>query len=562
MSPESQFDLQAANGAEFASGSIPSVVHSPATNSVASATAAAPEMIPRAWTPPPPRPSAVVGGYHRLNDWVGSVIKRFTLPEDAGPVDPFGKLVSTAPPWFISLIVHFSIMILLGLLVLGAHEVATRTEKPIEVDLAPEKEKNEIWAERLGEQLDNPKQLFSSEGLEPAKDAISALASSDLPEVKDPLIGPPVLDPTPNGVLPMGTVNTPAIGLELSGREEGRKEALLKAYGGTKLTEDAVKDALAWLMRQQKSKGSWSMMGPYKDGSRVENEEAATAMALLAFQAAGHTPHSSDRGDPYTKVVTRGWRFLSQREQKDGRFFGNLTAEQQQLYTQAMCTIAICELYGMTRDEDFHEPAQRAVDYCVKIQSPEGGWRYDPGVDADMSVTGWFSMALQSVRMAGLEVPSPTLDRLSKFLDSVQRDDGSRYAYQLQAGATLTLTAEGLLCRQYLGWKHDDGRLRIGVDYILANLPEWDKRNVYYWYYATQVCHHMEGHDWQKWNGVMRQLLPSNQEKHGAERGSWAPGGDRWGDAGGRLYVTCLSTYTLEVYYRHLPIYRHTLNGD
>ena len=62
-----------------------------------------------------------------------------------------------------------------------------------------------------------------------------------------------------------------------------------------------------------------------------------------------------------------------------------------------------------------------------------------------------------------------------------------------------------------------------------------------------------------KWNGVMRQLLPENQEKRGGERGSWNPNGDRWGDAGGRLYVTCLSLYTLEVYYRHLPIYRHEM---
>ncbi len=92
---------------------------------------------------------------------------------------------------------------------------------------------------------------------------------------------------------------------------------------------------------------------------------------------------------------------------------------------------------------------------------------------------------------------------------------------------------------------------------MLANLPDWNDRNVYYWYYGTQVCHHMEGKDWQKWNGVMRQLLPEHQEKRGAERGSWEPIGDRWGGSAGRLYVTCLSIYVLEVYYRHLPLYQH-----
>ena len=83
---------------------------------------------------------------------------------------------------------------------------------------------------------------------------------------------------------------------------------------------------------------------------------------------------------------------------------------------------------------------------------------------------------------------------------------------------------------------------------------------MYYWYYATQVCHHMEGADWQKWNAVTRQLLPEHQEKRGPEHGSWNPSGDRW-PQGGRLYVTCLSMYILEVYYRHMPLYQKGMLG-
>lgn len=525
--------------------------------------AAAPEPIPVAWKPAAARPSTVLDSLKRTNQWIGTVIKRYTLPEDETPLDPFGKLIEVTPPWLISLVVHFSMMIVLGLAVVGAHTAISHEGKPLEIDLSQNlPEKDEIWAEKLGEQLDDPSQTFSSNGLEPAKDAVAALSDRDLPEVEHPLVGPPVLDPTATngakGAMPVGTIATPAIGLEFSGREEGVKRALVKAYGGTALTEDAVKAGLAWLVRQQKPRGSWSMKGPYDGGTSIENEEAATAMALLAFQGAGYTPEGTGN-EGFTKNVARGWKFLLKSQNADGHFFANLIPEQHQLYTQALCTIALCELYGMTRDEKYRDPAQKAVDYCVKIQAPEGGWRYQPGVDSDMSVTGWFSMAMQSARIAGIEVPSPTFANITKFLDSVQRENGSRYAYQLQAGATITLSAEGLLCRQYLGWPQDDPRLRNGVEFILANLPEWDKRNVYYWYYATQVCHHMEGADWQKWNSVMRQLLPEHQEKRGGERGSWEPNGDRWGNAGGRLYVTCLSLYTLEVYYRHLPIYRKGL---
>ncbi len=68
--------------------------------------------------------------------------------------------------------------------------------------------------------------------------------------------------------------------------------------------------------------------------------------------------------------------------------------------------------------------------------------------------------------------------------------------------------------------------------------------------------HNMEGEPWNKWNKVMRQTLPKYQEKTGKEAGSWNPASDRWGQHGGRLFTTCLCTYMLEVYYRHLPIYK------
>ena len=67
----------------------------------------------------------------------------------------------------------------------------------------------------------------------------------------------------------------------------------------------------------------------------------------------------------------------------------------------------------------------------------------------------------------------------------------------------------------------------------------------------------MEGKVWQEWNKVMRDSLPRRQVQDGREKGSWDPAGDRWGHQGGRLYMTCLCTYMLEVYYRHLPIYKY-----
>ena len=68
--------------------------------------------------------------------------------------------------------------------------------------------------------------------------------------------------------------------------------------------------------------------------------------------------------------------------------------------------------------------------------------------------------------------------------------------------------------------------------------------------HGTRPCH--------RWP-VMRQALPENQVQKGKEAGSWdpaRPSEDQWGRYAGRLYVTCLSIYHLEVYYRHMPLYQ------
>lgn len=457
--------------------------------------------------------------------------------------DPYlvdiSPVVRESPPWLISAVVHMLLLILFGLL------FAARTTDPhLRLDA--------VYSEKIGEQLLEENLELAEQNFELDEQLITP---DDLPEVEDPLATPAVSDvaPLPSEATAISIPTT--IGMALSGRTEGRKQALLKAYGGTASTEAAVMAGLEWLARQQLKNGLWSLQHPYDDGGQTENYDAATAMALLAFQGAGFT-HNEYPSTPFQPVVARGWKALLRRQQSDGRFFDGST-DQHRFYTHALCTIALCELYAMTGDKPLHDPAQNAVNFLVRTQRPEGGWRYYLEQDNDLSVTGWVVMALQSARMAGLEVPSETLERVRKFLDTVAKDGGRTYAYQPQLGPGLAMTAEGLLCRQYLGWEHDDPRLQGGADQLLANPPSWDRgqRNVYYWYYGTQVCHHMEGHWWKEWNAIMREMLPAQQEKQGRERGSWDPTGDRYGTAGGRLYTTCLSIYILEVYYRHLPIY-------
>jgi hypothetical protein len=301
------------------------------------------------------------------------------------------------------------------------------------------------------------------------------------------------------------------------------------------------------------------MQGPYQDSGSQENRLAATAMALLALQGAGHT---HQRGE-HQAVIARGWKKLLAGQQRNGSFDVGRLPAQHELYSHAQATIALCELFGMTRDAELADPAARALAYCLAAQGPNGGWRYEPGKDGDMSVTGWYMMALKSAEMAGMEVPTEAFERIGGFLDLVATQEGRRYGYRREtllrdaSPVTAAVSAEGLLCRQYLGWGRDDPRIIAGLEAIMGEKPlDFDgDKDVYAWYYITQVAHHAQGRPWARWNTRLRAELPARQVAKGKEKGSWDPALDRWGSIGGRLFVTCFSTWMLEVYYRHLPLY-------
>ncbi len=104
--------------------------------------------------------------------------------------------------------------------------------------------------------------------------------------------------------------------------------------------------------------------------------------------------------------------------------------------------------------------------------------------------------------MAGLEPSEKVIRSVGDYLETVSHEYGSRYSYQRSGRATLTMTAEGLLCRQYLGWPSSHPALRQAIEVdLLPNVPKLQKDkdsvdapdSVYFWYYATQVLHHVGG---------------------------------------------------------------------
>jgi hypothetical protein len=347
---------------------------------------------------------------------------------------------------------------------------------------------------------------------------------------------------------------------ELAGRTGPARAKLVSKGGGSSASERCVSGGLRWLARCQQSDGKWSFHhGPDDPGSLDQCTTGATGLALLSFLGAGHT-HRSENAR-YRTAVDKGIRYLLS-QMKRGESGGDLRGKvvgNEGMYAHAIATLTLCEVYGQTRDPELKEPAQRAVNFILAAQDPKGGgWRYSPRQPGDTTVTGWQLMALKSAKNSRLKVPEQTLAKAGHFLDSVQTADGSRYGYD-RRGATPPMTAIALLCRMYLGWTRENASLQRGVEYLSHTAPS--PHDIYYDYYATQVLHHWGGPEWKKWNDVLRDQLIETQVKQGDGAGSWKPTGDRGAGTGGRLYQTCLSIMTLEVYYRYLPLYQKETAG-
>jgi len=382
---------------------------------------------------------------------------------------------------------------------------------------------------------------------------------------------------------------SPAVSPEATmAKDAFRSRQPANASSGRPSNERAINLGLEFLAKHQSSDGSWSLTGFDRGNSMYNNQldcdSAATGLALLAFQGAGYN-HQEFK---YAGQMKHAVDWLVENQTEDGGLFvetGTKSDDSCRLYAHGIAALALTEAYGMTQDPALLEPAQRALDFIADTQDPKrGGWRYYTKLSArqtDTSVTGWMMMALQSGRLAGLEVQQSTFDGISDWLKiAADPENPSQFRYNPYAtssakinrsqGRTATppMTAVGLLMQIYNGWDRQDPRLISGaqslVDRQLPSDANILQRDTYYWYYATQVLLHVDGPLWETWESHLHPLLVRSQVQTGDMSGSWnpySPVPDRWGIHAGRLYVTAMNLLSLEVKNRKLPLYDDTLKG-
>ena len=339
-----------------------------------------------------------------------------------------------------------------------------------------------------------------------------------------------------------------------------RKTAAI-ANGATKESEQAVDNALVWLSKNQKRDGRWDasasgagieqkVLGHDRQSAGADADTGITGLALLAFLASGNT-HLEGQ---YRDNVRNGLAFLCSKQAANGSLQGDSRLFAQ-MYCHSMAMLALSEAYSMTGDQQLKPHLEAAVSYSVRAQNrTDGGWRYQPGDQGDMSQFGWQVMALVSASNGGIRIDDNVFVGMNAFLKAcTSGTHGGLGAYRPFERPSSTMTAEALVCRCFLQADISDELIseatsRINIDQISQRRP-----NFYYWYYATLALHQTGGDKWDSWHSKLRDRLVDLQRKDGYDAGSWDPNGI-WSGYGGRVYSTAMATLSLEIYYRYLPI--------
>ncbi len=311
--------------------------------------------------------------------------------------------------------------------------------------------------------------------------------------------------------------------------------------------EQAIEQGLFFLQKQQKGDGSFDAGA---------NANAMTGLAILAFLSSGHTP---DVGK-YGLTVRNAVDYLVKLN-PEGGYFGR---DGGRMYSHAIVTVALAEVYGNELDDAQRKRVRATLDQAVKVlfaaqdvrkeKGAEGGWRYElNSSDSDLSVTAWCILALMAARDAGLEVPQERLDRADRYVKACYRQSKKGYAYTPGDDPSAAMNAAGMLTLLLLDARPQEDAL----DTLVKKPPRDGERFFYYTlYYSTRlafqtgdqkVCQTL-------WKNAFDQLVPAQRRDDGSwNHKSSEPGGD---NKPGRFYSTAMAVLTLSVPMNLLPVYQ------
>jgi len=317
-----------------------------------------------------------------------------------------------------------------------------------------------------------------------------------------------------------------------SGEVEGAPEL-------TEAADVAIERGLQWLLATQKADGSWAG----KDGSLAIG---GTSLGLMAFMVKGHFPGFGRHGEALDRA--KNYLLVAAEKSSAGVMGG--------MYEHGLFTLAMSELWGMTRDVEDNRRIQvaleRAVEVILRAQSSLGGWRYAARPDAgqDTSVTAMVFVSLASARQAGILVPTETIDRVVGYLrDQVWNETSGGFGYQGSGGTTVACTAGGAYAAQLCGMR-DTEWVGAAIRYLENSPKVFSPKELgnfhYAHYYAIQAMVQAGDDHYAKWYPQIRDVLVAEQKPDG----SWRENEDD------HPHKTPMAIIILGTPHRYIPVYQ------
>ena len=310
----------------------------------------------------------------------------------------------------------------------------------------------------------------------------------------------------------------------------------------------AIDKGLKHLLETQRADGSWAA------GDDGERAVAITSLSLMAFMSKAQFPGSGPNGDALNRA--KDWLLRAAKEAPDGYMGATM-------YEHGLATLALTELWGMTRDREEDDVIQKAIEAAVEVilrsQNEGGGWRYQPSADngQDTSVTVMVFIGLASARQAGIVVPNETIAKVISYFESAtsQKTGGFNYVPTgVQKNDSIACTGGGAYAAQLAGARGSE-MVMSALRFLKERSPGIIDNNFghYYYghYYAIQAMVQAGDDYYAEWYPLIRDALIRKQDSSG----SW--GGNR-NKKGSKAvsYETPMAIIVLATPHRYIPIYQ------
>lgn len=311
-----------------------------------------------------------------------------------------------------------------------------------------------------------------------------------------------------------------------------------------------------WLIRHQEKDGHWSA-GIHEGIDSPEIDCAVTAVALLSFLSAGHT----EKAGRFKKNVKSALEWIIKKQKSDGSWGTNnyINAICTSAITEATgmgCGGEKCKLSAELAIDfllkqqnpkgffDYYGPSS-LNDMSVS------GW----------CIFALKSGLLAGIKEKEIQIAfskcSELLDSSEGTRDNTSSSAGLAWYLPGIRGSGNpggACQAIAMLIRQFTGWNRNEPWLQAAAEGQISVIPEkFQDLDIYRAFFTTYVLFQQGGKSWKAWHNPITKIIIESQRKDGDFKGSWDNNGSTT-DVGGRVLNTALLNMTLDIYYRYQAI--------